>query len=338
MARGRMLNQTVATDKRLNSISENAELAFLKTIPHLDRDGLIIGDPALLAAKVCPRRPQLSSQMESIILEWQTAGLVIIYTPGEDQVLFFPGFTKNQVGLRYDREPESIYPPPPGYHRNGNGLEENTDTLPDSGNNPSDSGNPPAIFRQSSGKQTDECLPNIREENRKENNYTTARETIRSEIENGSSGGSEQPIDSPITPSFQESQPVIQEAKPPQSAPAAQQQSDYAQVCQAFEDNGFGMLSVILSEQIADMLEEYPLSWILSAMRISVGANKRQLRYVNGILKKWRADGVDPTVQTADKPKSANAPTQIQADETATAFLAQLFQNGGQHAASQRRH
>jgi hypothetical protein len=168
MARGRMVSHTVATDKRLNSISEEAELAFLKTIPHLDRDGIIIGDPILLSAKVCPRRPKLAAMMEEIIQEWLAAGLAIVYEPGEDQLLFFPGFSKNQVGMRYEREPISIYPPPPGYYRNGTGLEpvkEKSFTPPTSdGDNPPASGNLPAIFRQSSGKVTAEVEVEVEEQ------------------------------------------------------------------------------------------------------------------------------------------------------------------------------
>jgi hypothetical protein len=155
-----MIAATVATDKRLNSLSEEAELVFLKTIPHLDRDGIIIGDPALLAFKVCPRRPRLIAMMEDIIQEWIGAGLVIAYEPGEDQLLFFPGFTKNQVGMRYERETDSLFPPPPGYYRNGAGLEpiqDKPDTpRQDDGNNPPDSGKHPANIRQTSGDMSAE--------------------------------------------------------------------------------------------------------------------------------------------------------------------------------------
>jgi hypothetical protein len=45
MARGRFLSESVATDARLNGLSVEAELVYLMTIPHLDRDGLIEGDP-----------------------------------------------------------------------------------------------------------------------------------------------------------------------------------------------------------------------------------------------------------------------------------------------------
>lgn len=122
MARGRMINETVATDKRLNSLSVEAELVYLKTIPHLDRDGLILGEPQLLWGQVCRRRPELRDAMEGIIEEWIEAGLVLQYEGDEDPILFFIGFSKNQQGLRYDRESASKFPEPPGWKRTDSGL------------------------------------------------------------------------------------------------------------------------------------------------------------------------------------------------------------------------
>lgn len=200
------------------------------------------------------------------------------------------------------------------------------------------SSNPGGYSPESTGDNSGDVQYKLREDNINYN--TTALETIRSEDEANSdgSGGGSLPETLPAPQPVQVIQPTVQETRPVQTPPLTQQQSDYAQVCRAFEDNGFGMLSVILSEQIADMLDEYPLAWILSAMRVSVSANKRQLRYVNGILRKWRADGVDPTVQAADSPKPVAAPIQVQADDKAATFLAQLWQNGGQNATASQRH
>lgn len=263
MARGRMISHTVATDKRLNSISEEAELAFLKTIPHLDRDGIIIGDPILLTAQVCPRRPKLGAMMEEIIQEWVDAGLAILYETDEDPLLFFPGFSKNQVGLRYDREPASIFPPPPGYYRNGNGLEptpaESTQAPPTSGDNPPASGNLPATFRQPSG-----TLPPEVEENRKENNTTTARETIRNDSDAAGSGS------------------VPPAAKPP----------GWQDVVNAYESN-IGMFTALSAEMVQSAVGEYGAILVVDAIRESVRQNVRKWSYVDGVLKRWNANGRD---------------------------------------------
>lgn len=117
MAKGRMVSQSVATDKRLNELSIEAEYLFLKTIPHLDRDGLITGEAFMLLAKVCPRRQDLIPRMGELIQEWIDAELVLQYETDEGDALYFYGFTKNQTGLRYDREAPSMYAPPPGFER-----------------------------------------------------------------------------------------------------------------------------------------------------------------------------------------------------------------------------
>lgn len=153
MARGRMISSTVSTDKRLNSLSIEAHLVFMMTIPHLDRDGLLLADAPILAGKVCPRRDELRHKMESIIAEWIALNLVISYECEDGTVLFFTGFANNQVGMRYEREPRSELPPPPGYIRTEAGLELlHTAPLPPVDDNaPPIDGNHPATIRQPSG-------------------------------------------------------------------------------------------------------------------------------------------------------------------------------------------
>lgn len=113
MARGRFISESVAKDARLNSLSVEAQLVYLMTVPHLDRDGLIDGDPDVLWGVVCPKRRQFLDKMAVYIQEWAKAGLVLMYDSDNGPVLWFKGFTKNQQGMRYDREAPSKFPPPP---------------------------------------------------------------------------------------------------------------------------------------------------------------------------------------------------------------------------------
>lgn len=113
MARGRFLSDTVAKDLKLNSLSVEAELVYLLTIPHLDRDGLIEGDTDILFGTVCPKRRQFIDRMGEFIQEWVHVGLVACYDSDNGPVLWFKGFAKNQLGIRYDRETPSKFPPPP---------------------------------------------------------------------------------------------------------------------------------------------------------------------------------------------------------------------------------
>lgn len=122
MARGRFLSESVAKDIRLNSMSVEAELVYLMTIPHLDRDGLIEGDTEILYGTVCPKRRQFIDRMGEFVQEWVHVGLVVYYETSEGPILWFRGFAKNQLGLRYERETESRFPPPPGYERGKDGL------------------------------------------------------------------------------------------------------------------------------------------------------------------------------------------------------------------------
>lgn len=157
MARGRMIASTVGRDKRLNDLPVESELVYLLAIPHLDRDGLIEGDALVLWGRVCPRRPELMPMMDSIIADWVQSGLVMRYATGNGDVLYFYGFHKNQIGMRYDREPESLLDIPPGFVRTPEGLAVAEDSRPPAAQEHTDGGEHPAIFRQSSGNLPPEC-------------------------------------------------------------------------------------------------------------------------------------------------------------------------------------
>lgn len=122
MARGRMINTAIAEDEQFNEMSINAQFLFVRTIPHLDRDGLITGNPVLLAAKIAPLLTQLHGEIEGVIREWIQNEFVVLYKDGKRDVLFFPSFRKNQIGMRYEREPESEFSPPPSMKRTKDGL------------------------------------------------------------------------------------------------------------------------------------------------------------------------------------------------------------------------
>ena len=144
MAKGRFLSATIAMDGRLNGLSLPAEYVYLKCIPHLDRDGLILcGSGSELWAQVCPRRAELLPQIAGFIQEFISAGLVTRYQTPEGDVLYFHGFAKNQAGMRYDREAASRFDAPPGYIRNDAGLT-------------------PDEVRQDSGNAPDEVLPKFK--------------------------------------------------------------------------------------------------------------------------------------------------------------------------------
>ena len=121
MAKGRMLNRTAAVDKELNECSVEAHLLFLMTIPHLDRDGLIAGEPMQHLGTALPFRPDFFPRYDDLIQELIDADLVVRYDTNRGRVLFFTGFSDNQT-LVYSREGTSVFDPPPGYVRTDTGL------------------------------------------------------------------------------------------------------------------------------------------------------------------------------------------------------------------------
>lgn len=122
MARGRMINQTIDLDPEFNALSIEGQLMYLRTLAFLDRDGLIIGHPRALLARVAPLLDFTQAHMLDIIDEWVEQKLVIRYTLKVGDILFFKGFSKNQSGMHYDRETPSRFPPPPGWTYGPKGL------------------------------------------------------------------------------------------------------------------------------------------------------------------------------------------------------------------------
>lgn len=59
-----------------------------------------------------------------------------------------------------------------------------------------------------------------------------------------------------------------------------------------YEEN-IGMLSPIIAEQLVELERDYPPAWVREAFRIAVEANKRNLRYIETILQRWKAEGKD---------------------------------------------
>ena len=114
MANGRMITKDICGDKRINLLSsDTSRLAFTWLVPFCDREGRTHGDPAMVRSMLFPRRQDVSiEQMESIIIEWACLGLIVWYEANGDLWIWFPGFDKNQPGLRKDKEAPSKIPVP----------------------------------------------------------------------------------------------------------------------------------------------------------------------------------------------------------------------------------
>lgn len=114
MAQGRMLSKRISLNKALASLeTDTSRLLFTWTIAHLDVEGRVHGDPALLRSIVVPRLDHITTELvEEYIKEWSDKELVLWYEAEGDQWLYFPGFFDNQQGLKKDREAQSKIPAP----------------------------------------------------------------------------------------------------------------------------------------------------------------------------------------------------------------------------------
>ena len=66
---------------------------------------------------------------------------------------------------------------------------------------------------------------------------------------------------------------------------------NFSKIVQAFENNGFGTINITTKDMIVHLIENYSGEWTLEAIEIAVKSNVRNLKYVEGILKKWKAEG-----------------------------------------------
>ncbi len=71
-----------------------------------------------------------------------------------------------------------------------------------------------------------------------------------------------------------------------------------------YEDN-IGPLSPMLAEQLREAESAYPGDWLNDAFQIAVAENKRNWRYIAGILRRWAAEGKDHGKPGRHSPKDS---------------------------------
>lgn len=115
MARGRIINNGICGDKRINELSDDtSRLAFTWLVTFADREGRTYGDPAMVRSMLFPRRDDITiERMTDYLTEWAEKKLIIWYEADGDLWVWFPGFDKNQAGMNKSREAPSRIPEPP---------------------------------------------------------------------------------------------------------------------------------------------------------------------------------------------------------------------------------
>ncbi len=70
-----------------------------------------------------------------------------------------------------------------------------------------------------------------------------------------------------------------------------------------YEQN-IGMMTPLIADQLRDMEKSYPPDWIDEAFNLAVASNKRKLRYIQAILKRWETEGKDDRFITKSEPNT----------------------------------
>jgi hypothetical protein len=115
MARGRFVSGKIIVDRKVHDLSsDTCRLAYTWMIPLADKEGRVTGEPEMLLSQIFPRRRDVSANdMQGFIDEWVQAGFIFVYLGKDgDKVIQLVNFEKHQIGLRKDREPDSIFDNP----------------------------------------------------------------------------------------------------------------------------------------------------------------------------------------------------------------------------------
>ena len=93
--------------------------------------------------------------------------------------------------------------------------------------------------------------------------------------------------------------------------------SSILDICNFWEDNGFGQLSPFTRESLVDWVDDMrkagspePEKLVLKALKTAVESNVRNYKYVNGILKNWESKRLltAAAVEANDSERKANQP------------------------------
>ena len=66
----------------------------------------------------------------------------------------------------------------------------------------------------------------------------------------------------------------------------------YGKMIDEYEQN-IAIITPMAAERIKSIMDEYPEGWFTLAIKESVANNKRNLKYAEAILRRWKVDGID---------------------------------------------
>lgn len=116
MPRGRMLSRSISTSRRIESMSEWAQLLFDRVVIHADDFGRLEADPAVVKAEAKPLSPRSFDDFAAAIAEGITVGAYVAYVDASGRVyLAIEKSDDHQRGLH--KRTKSRYPDPAACQR-----------------------------------------------------------------------------------------------------------------------------------------------------------------------------------------------------------------------------
>lgn len=122
MAKARLLAAEFLLSYEFSLLQTDSALAFLYTVPHWDRDGLLDGDAVWSLPQLMLGRQELHSRVSLFVKNWVDAKIISSYEVVNRRILHWPKFRIYNSNIITTRESPSKYPPPPGWHRTPAGL------------------------------------------------------------------------------------------------------------------------------------------------------------------------------------------------------------------------
>lgn len=110
MADGRMIKKRISKSKKLANLKDDSpRLLYFMIYPHVDVEGRLDADPALIKGECIPLFDWPLDKIEKCLIQLAQIGLIYLYSIGGEQYLELTRFNDFQV-LRKDRESKSIIP------------------------------------------------------------------------------------------------------------------------------------------------------------------------------------------------------------------------------------
>lgn len=109
MAKARMLHKTISNSEQVNNLSIKAQLLFTWLIPHADDEGRMKGNAKYIKATVVPYHEWSVDEIQKLLEEIATQGLINHWKKEEQQYIEFPTWERYQY-IAKDRFHKSDLP------------------------------------------------------------------------------------------------------------------------------------------------------------------------------------------------------------------------------------